>query len=345
VIQFSSVVERARLIDPSGAASEQVIEHRTDPLTSSVASINAALGEKAKAFLGSADVDLLREMEEKTRQGCPFCSAAEKGTRFVAGFARDGQMRVGSALAVPNLFSKCAFDAVVIVDPARHVLFPSRLSREALGDAIRASAELVRRARAQDASLVHHVAGMNFLNPGGSSVPHPHLQVHVRSVPYSGVARLEDLSAAFHARTGRRYWDALLEAEKRDGARYLGRTGEVEWIAAFAPAHQKEVWGVLPDTSSLADLGDAEADDFAAGIAKVVSFYEEMGSHPFTFAFLSSPAAAGGRQFALHVKLCARPAFRPMYSNYDTWFAPLFLGDDVHTEAPEQYAAKLRARF
>jgi len=54
---------------------------------------------------------------------------------------------------------------VVIVDPSRHVLFPSQLSREALGDAIRICADLARRTRAQDTSLVHHLAGMNFLQP------------------------------------------------------------------------------------------------------------------------------------------------------------------------------------
>jgi hypothetical protein len=31
--------------------------------------------------------------------------------------------------------------------------------------------------------------------------------------------------------------------------------------------------------------------------------------------------------------------------NYDTWFAPMFVGDEVHTEAPERYAERLRARW
>ena len=75
----------------------------------------------------------------------------------------------------------------------------------------------------------------------------------------------------------------------------------------------------------------------------MISFYEDSGTHPFTFAFLASPGP--NRAFALHVKLCARPAFRPMYSNYDTWFTPKFIGDDVHTEAPEAYAERLRKRW
>lgn len=343
MIDFASSTERTVLLDPSGKRWEQVIEHRTDPLTGTVASINAALGEKAKAFLGAADVDLLRELGERSKGPCPFCNATEKGTRFVPEVIAGGQLRVGRALAIPNLFAKCGFDSVVILDPTRHVVFPSQVQAEALADGFRAAAELVRRARLHDPARVHHVAGMNFLGPGGSSVPHPHLQVHVRSVPYSGVARAARLAAEFRARTGESFFRALLDAE-RDGPRHVGRTGDVEWIAAWAPLHQKEIWGVLPGTASLADLSDAGAEAFGAGVAKVLSSFEEDGAHPFTFAFLSAPQADAG-SWALHLKVCSRPAFRAQFVNYDTWFAPMFVGDEVHTEAPERYAERLRARW
>jgi galactose-1-phosphate uridylyltransferase len=344
VIELRSVTERTRLVDPGGTEIEQVVEHRVDPLTGTVASLNTALGAKAKAFLGRADLDLLRDVQERSRQNCPFCSASEKGTRFQPGFAEGGLIRVGRSLAVPNLFAKCAVDSVVIVDHAAHVLFPTQLPEASLATAIQAAVEVVRRARAQDPALVHHVVGMNFLQPSGSSVPHPHLQAHVRSVPYSTLARWERLAAEFLARTGQPYWRTLLDEERAAGSRHVGVTGRVEWLCPWAPAHQKEVWGVLPAASSLAEIGEDDAAAFAAGIARVVADYEEGGIHPFTFAFCSSPSP-GGRAFALHVRVCARPAFQPLYANYDTWFTPKFLGEDVHVEAPETLAARLRARF
>jgi galactose-1-phosphate uridylyltransferase len=342
-MDLASVTERTVLLDPAGNRMEQVIEHRIDPLLGTVASLNAAMGEKARAFLGTTDLELLRRLEEESAAGCPFCGAAERGTRYPPEIAAEGQLRVGDALAMPNLFSKAAFDSVVVVDPSRHVLAPSRISRPALGDAFRAAGELVRRARAHDPSLVHHLAGMNFLHPGGSSVPHPHLQVHVRGVPYSGLARILRRSAEYQARTGRSFFRALLDEERRRGERWIGATGEVEWVAAFAPAHQREIWGILPGTAGLADLSGAAARDFAEGISRVVSSYEEAGTHPFTFAFLSSPGAAAG--FSLHVKICSRPALKPLYVNADAWFGPVFAGDDVHVEAPETYAARLRSRW
>ncbi len=344
-MELRTVLERATLVDPAGQRSEQLVEHRTDPLTGTVASLNAAFGEKAKAFLGTADLALLDELQERSRAGCPFCSAGERGTRFVPELSSEPQVRVGRALAVPNLFAKCGFDAVVIVDPALHVLYPSRLPADALADALRACARMVRLARETDPARIHHVAGMNFLHPGGSSVPHPHLQVHARSVPYSAVARAMEAAAAWRARTGRSFFETLLEHEEQDGARWVGRTGAVSWLAAFAPAHQREIWGVLPGTASLATARDEDLAAFADGIARVVSAYEAWGSHPFTLAFQSAPAAGREGDWALHVKICSRPAFRAVYANYDTWFGPMFVGDEVHTEAPEAYAERLRARF
>ena len=154
-----------------------------------------------------------------------------------------------------------------------------------------------------------------------------------------------DAAAAWRLRTGRSFFDDLVEHERRDGARHVGRTGAVEWIAAWAPSHQREIWGVLPGTASLADAPDEALAAFADGISRVLAAYEAWGSHPFTFAFLSSPWPARERDWALHVKICSRPAFRAVYANYDTWFSPMFAGDEVHTEAPEAYAARLRERF
>lgn len=343
-MELVSFKEQASLVDPAGQPATQAIEHRVDPLTGRVASVNLALGEKARAFVGSADTALLEELAGKSRAGCPFCSAAEKGTRYPPDFAPEGQLRFGGALAMPNLFSKCRFDSVVILDVKGHVLRPSQVGATALADGIRAGAALVRRTRAADPGLLHHLMGMNFLPPGGSSVPHPHFQVHVRGVPYSGVARLLDASAAWRARTGRDFWGELLEAE-RGGPRWVGRTGPVEWLAAWAPAHQREFWGLVPGTGSLAELDEAGAAGLAEGISRVISLYEALGVHPFTLAFLSSPAAGRAGDFTLQVRVCSRPPLKPVFVNYETWFGPMYGDDEVHTEAPEAYAARLRERW
>jgi galactose-1-phosphate uridylyltransferase len=344
-MELVAIQERTELIDPAGQRAAQVIEHRVDPLTGTVASVNTALGEKARAFVGSPDLGLLEGLQESSRVGCPFCGAAERGTRYLPELVPEGRLRMGRSIAMPNLFSKARHDSVVIVDHAGHQLFPSRIDPACLGTAVRIAAELVRRTRAVEPGLVHHLVGMNFLQPGGSSVPHPHFQVHVRTVPYSGVTRLLEASAAWRARTGRSFWRELMAQERAEGRRFLGQTGPVEWLAAFAPARQKEVWGLLPGRGSLAEIDEAAADGLGLGISRVVSAYEDMGQHPFTLAFFSSPTPGRGGEFELQVRICARPALKPLYANYDSWFGPLLCGDDAHLEAPESYATRIRARL
>src|SRR5207244_4476989 len=214
-MELASITERTFLIDPAGNRSEQEIEQRVDPLTGTVASVNLALGEKAKAFLGTADVEMLRDFETRSKTGCPFCSAEEKGTRFLPDLVKEGQLRIGKALA------------------------------------IQCSAEYCR------------VQGRNF-------------------------------------------WTELLDQERKAGARYIGSTDPVEWIATFAPAHQKEIWGVLPGVGSLIELDDRAAASFAEGLSRILSFYEKSGVHPFTFALFSSPDAGSGQFYSLHLRICAR---------------------------------------
>jgi len=45
------------------------------------------------------------------------------------------------------------------------------------------------------------------------------------------------------------------------------------------------------------------------------------------------------------VRACSRPPLKALYVNYETWFGPMFAGDEVHTEAPEAHAARLRQRW
>jgi galactose-1-phosphate uridylyltransferase len=186
---------------------------------------------------------------------------------------------------------------------------------------------------------------MNFLQPGGSSVPHPHLQLQIRGVPFSAPGRVLARGAEYRAREGRSYWRDLSERERSEKVRWLGRAGPVEWLVAWAPCLQREVWGLLPGVGSLLELDEAAAGGFAEGIAKVVSYYESIGSHPFTLAFFSSPQPGQGGAHELQVRICARPGLRATYANYDTWFAPLYGGDGAHVAIPERYAAELQARW
>ncbi len=342
MIEFKKIIEKTVMFDPEGNFLEQVIEQRIDPLTGNVASINTFLGEKAKAFLGTSDISMMLELQEKTKDNCPFCNVFQKGTKYRKDFNEEGFFRKNNSVAIPNLFSKCTFDSVIIINYKNHTLFPKKIDAKDFASAISLAKEILLKARDYDSGLMYHVLGMNFLNPGGSSVPHPHFQLHIRKVSYSGITRLIELSKGYFERFSRNYWDVLIEEEKRLNERFLFDIGDTSWLASFAPQHQKEIIGIIKGKSSLVDITEEDGERFALGISKIISFYEDINFHPFTLAFYSSPNANDRDFFSLQVRICSRPAFKKLYSNFDTWFVPKFIGDEAHTEAPEEYARKIK---
>ncbi len=344
-MEFVSSAEKVYMIGPSGERIEQIIEHRVDPLDSSVCTINSFLGEKARTFLGNADLELLKRLEEESKSECPFCTVMEKGTRFLPEFIEKGYISAGNSVAVPNLFAKAGFDAVIVVNFKSHKLFPSEIADSDIANAIKVGMEFIIRARSHDPLSIHHVIGMNFLHPGGSSVPHPHFQAQVRRIPYSRISRLVNISKDYYDKHRRSYWSELIEKESSEGKRYIGKTGDVHWLVPFAPSHQKEVWGIYLGKGSFFDAPYDVAEDFGSGISRVISFYEEEGHYAFTFSFLSSPEEGSGGYFPLQVRLAARPAFKALYANYDTWFLPKMIGDEVLIVSPEEYAERLREIF
>lgn len=344
-MEFLSKKEKVFMIDPSGKRIEQTVEHRIDPLTGSVCTINIFLGEKAKAFLGNADVQLLKKLQEDSRNGCPFCSVLESGTRFNEDFVKEGYLIRDESVAVPNLFSKAGMDAVIILNYKRHTLFPSEISERDIANAIKVGMDFIRRGKSLNQDAVHHIMGMNFLHPGGSSVPHPHFQVQMRNVPYSGILRLVNSSRDYFHKNGKNYWIELIEKEKSEGKRYIGSTGDVEWIVPFAPSHQKEIWGIYLAKGSFFDAPYDVAEGLSMGISKIISFYEKEGHYAFTFSFFSTPEEGSGQYFPLHVRLAARPAFRALYPNYDSWFLPKMIGDEVLVISPEEYAQRIKESF
>ncbi len=343
MIEFQSLKETVDFVSFDGSLMKQEIEHRKDPLTGVVATINGFLGEKAKAFLGSKDNELLKDLEEKTKANCPFCVADKSGTRFQRDFVEEGFFRAGDSICVPNLFSKARLDGVCIINKNKHILNLKEYSAEDFYNALINCRDFIERGQ-KCYNLSHHILGMNFLHPGGSSVPHPHLQVHVRGYEYSGLTNLINLSKGYFFKNKENYWQELLLKEKELGARYICEMGQIYWIVPYSPSHQKEIWGIVRGKSSIFELSEKEIYALAEGIIRSLAFYEDEGN-TCTFALLSSPKTEDKEYYSLQIRLCARPAFKSLYSNFDTWFVPMFAGEDVHTLSPEEYALKLKKYF
>jgi UDPglucose--hexose-1-phosphate uridylyltransferase len=105
------------------------------------------------------------------------------------------------------------------------------------------------------------------------------------------------------------YWTALVAEERACGERYIGATGRVDWLAAFAPKHFTHVMGIV-DTPGVPAPDADVVGDLAAGITRVLTYYAEEGLNSFNL-MLSLLQDAPGHQPVVH--LVSRSVFDTYY--------------------------------
>ncbi len=174
----------------------------------------------------------------------------------------------------------------------------------------------------------------NHMLPAGSSLFHPHTQGAVNRVPSNVQRRLAEVPAA--------RFGEYLDAERRDGRRYLGGSPEVVWLAAYAPVGPAELRAFVLPAGTPEDLDRPLVEELAAGIATAMRFYAELGYSSCNFALYGAPADRAG--YVLNVRMVVRSNVAPLYRSDVAWLERLHL--EVATDVlPEDLAERAGTRF
>ncbi len=329
-IEFSRTIEEAQFYSPLADfdLDTQPVEYRRDPLTGQQTRV---VGEW---FPEPEDPDT--EPDVGGGEDCFFCpEMVEDATPEYPDYVGVDRGSVGEATSFPNLFPYGTHSNVVVLTED-HFRPVDDLPADLLADGLACALEYVHAAVTHDGSGFASV-NMNYLPSAGSSVLHPHLQAIVDDHGTNEARRRLDAERDYHDSHGRTHWADLLE-EEREGPRYVGRTGDVEWVAPFAPASQYHVTGIT-DVTGIPDPDDPVVDDIAAGIENVLAFYDEAGLDAFNFALQmardepASPAV---------LDIVARPAFEEGYVN-DAFYLQALHDERVVDVAPEEYAAEMES--
>ena len=94
--------------------------------------------------------------------------------------------------------------------------------------------------------------------------------------------------------------------------------------------------------ASPAELDDDLVEELAAGIARALRLYAELGFQSFNLALYGAPAGTDG--YPLNLRLISRSNLAPLYRSDATWL------ERLHWEAaidvvPEDLAARARVHF
>ena len=105
----------------------------------------------------------------------------------------------------------------------------------------------------------------------------------------------------------------------------------------------------MPGFGRIAELGGEQVAALAAGLSKVLAWYEREGLSAFNFTLGGGPLqggrlAASGSGHAVTLRIIARSAFKHEYRT-DDYFLQKQLGGELIFITPEEIAATLRPGF
>ena len=179
----------------------------------------------------------------------------------------------------------------------------------------------------------------NHLPSAGGSLLHPHLQINADRVPANHHRFLLNRCSRYFQQNRSFLFSDYLAHERQDGNRYIGTTGDWEWMAAFAPEGFFEIWGILPGTFSIQDLSDARLSALSQGVLNAQRFYRSLNRNGYNLGMLWVEAPFS--RLELRVVLVVRSNYAPWVRNDHTGFE-VMLGDMATFVVPETTAGLAR---
>ncbi|MBE0616316.1 MAG: hypothetical protein IH608_00125 [Proteobacteria bacterium] len=339
-LEFHADRKETTLLDPATGKRKSIpSEIRHDPLTGRTARICHFM----KLQWQKPDFE---KMVAGTESWCPFCP--EKVLKVTPSFPPEvlpeGRLQAGDMVLFPNLAPYDAVSAVATLG-AQHFLPMTAMEPERIASAFGLALTFFRRlAAVGHPESVYHLINWNHMPPAGSSLIHSHLQVFASSsAPNLMRAELE-AARGYRERTGRNYWEDLVEAERAGGERYLGRLGRTEWLSSFAPMGVAgDVVAVVEGARDTLELADQDLLDLGTGLVKVMAAYDAMGIYSFNLNLFTG--APGDDHARVHLVFSPRTFFNQALGATDVGALRNLYNETLCMAFPEEIADRIRPFF
>jgi galactose-1-phosphate uridylyltransferase len=322
---------------PDGQAARRPIEVRRSPITGRTCRIAFSRADEREP--GAASLPDSPPFAGGL-SGCPFCPGGmdARTPRLSTDLCPAGRMQKGRSVLFPNLFPYGSYSAVSLFDD-RHFVEIGTASPDSYADCFLNCRDSLLRILEQDPVSVYMAITQNHLPSAGGSLLHPHLQLQADRVASNHHRFLQEQAAEHFGETGSRLFSAYLEHERRDGRRYIGRTGPWEWLAAFAPEGFFELWAIRPGLASIRQAGAEDWQALARGVIQAQRFYRSLNRNGYNLGLLS--IEDGADLLELRAVMVVRSNYAPWVRSDHTGFE-VILGDMAAFWAPEETAERAR---
>jgi len=340
-IQFHSEQITASFLSPDGAEMTKSLEVRFDPLLGTTSRIAEGV------VLSKANEGALAPLQAP-EPDCPFCPDRIRRVtpripaNLLEPIHHGGRMERGESVLFPNLVPYSQYAAVAVFS-RQHWLALNGFTPQRLFDNLAVAVDYVRKVHAFDSRAENCAYNINYLYPSGGSLPHPHAQVYVDPYPTTLMRLQRQAGVAYWTAQSRSYWEDLVETEESRGQRFVARVGRTAWITAFAPIGFNEVQAVVSGCETFLDLTEDDLNALAAGISRVLQWYELTAYNSFNLALYSGPLN-GSRGWRVHLSMITRTAMLPYYRS-DAMHMERLHWEAAVDRTPERIADDLRTHF
>jgi len=321
----------AEMVDPG---TEELVstpvEVRFDPLTGHTSRIVPERG-----LMPANDFDL-EAFAQETQPSCPFCGDRinQLTPRLPSSIHPRGRILQGEAVLFPNLHAYSSHSSVSVYSSDLHYLPLEEITPRLMADNLATQVAFAKAVMAADQESVWTSINANHMLPSGSSLFHPHLQGIVDPQPTTFQHLLAEVPAA--------RFDAYLQAERQGGERHLGNTGQVDWLASFAPIAPAELRAFIPAVASTLELDDDLIEELGHGLSLALGAYAEMGYESFNLAIYGAPPGTTG--YPLNLRIACRSNLKPFYRSDSTFLERLHWEGAIDLP-PETVAQRIGDRF
>jgi galactose-1-phosphate uridylyltransferase len=353
MIEFKKITKNAEFYNPmyNFELKKQMVEFREDPLTGQNTIIPEALMDKVKMIIRSPSKKTLNEIIENTKRNCPFCpeKVLSQTPKFDINIA-EGRIKIGNAIAFPNIFSFFENSAVIVLSND-HYLNLDEFIPEILVNAFKVARKYTKAILDDNNNIeCNLILGCNYLYPAGSTVVHPHLQLYISENNFFYNKILLKESKRYFNENNRNYWEDLVETEKELKERYIAKLGTTEWMVPFAPLGVYEIQGIIKNQACLYEFSDENLEDLANGISNTLKYYNNKKVTSFNFALYSAPhtslndLATYKKYFWSSIRIIVRPNISKIPLN-DVWFLPRLVYDNISPVQPEKLVPEIKEFF
>ena len=312
-------------------------ETRYDPLT----------GQLVRIFpfrkIGFPRHDWTPYVEDSQKRFCPFCPGVlEKSTpRYPDDIIPGGRLKVGDAVLVPNLHPYERHTAVVIMTP-RHYVPMNEIPVDMMLDSFKAGLQFLKIIEQKDPTGSGYGSiNWNYMPYAGGSLIHPHLQVISGPEPSTYDGQMITAANEYFKNNGANFWDDLLKLE-RCSERYVGKTGDVEWLATFAPRALVDVTAVLPGGITTGELSENDLLEVLRGFKNVIDYYDSVNVSAFNSVLYFARKKDTG--FRIHARIVGRYTIFPVVGS-DVSHLQVLHNDPWTLHMPEVLAEDLKKFF